>query len=46
MKKFYFTFGTDEGFPYQDTYLIVMATDLKEAIEKFRKSIRTGIRTQ
>lgn len=37
MEKFYFTFGSDPGFPYQDTYLVVYAKNLEEAIEKFRK---------
>ena len=36
MEKFYFTFGSDPGFPYQNTYLIVYAKNLDEAIEKFR----------
>ncbi len=36
MKKWYFTFGSDPGFPYQNTYLIVMADTKREAIEKFR----------
>lgn len=35
--KFYFTFGSDPGFPYQNTYLIVMAYTEKEAIQKFRE---------
>lgn len=34
--KFYFTFGSDSGFPYQNTYLIVIAKTLHEAIGKFR----------
>lgn len=33
----YFTFGTDKGFPYQDTYVVVFAYGGKqEAIQKFR----------
>ena len=34
--KFYFTFGSDSGFPYQNTYLIVIANTESEAIMKFR----------
>ena len=36
-KKFYFTFGSDPGFPYQNTYLVVEAVNEKSAIRKFRK---------
>ena len=36
-RKFYFTFGSDPGFPYQNTYLIVYAENLEEAINKFRE---------
>lgn len=35
--RFYFTFGSDPGFPYQNTYLMVMADTKQEAIRKFRK---------
>ncbi len=35
-KKFYFTFGSDPGFPYQNTYIIVMADTERAAVEKFR----------
>jgi len=34
--KFYFTFGSDPGFPYQNTYIIVLAESEKAAVEKFR----------
>lgn len=37
MKKYYFTFGSWEKFPYKDTYLVVMAPDKSDAIETFRK---------
>ena len=37
MKPFYFTFGSWEKFPYKDTFLVVYATDLREAIAKFRQ---------
>ena len=37
MNKFYFTFGSDENYPYQNTYLIVVALTLKKAIEVFQK---------
>ena len=36
-EKFYFTFGSDPEFPYQNTYLVVVANSLSEAVEKFRK---------
>lgn len=36
MKNFYFTFGSYEGFPYHNTYLVVKADNIKEAIKKFR----------
>ncbi|MCD8109996.1 MAG: hypothetical protein LUE14_07845 [Clostridiales bacterium] len=35
MERWYFTFGTDAGFPFQDTYLVVFADSEKSAIEKF-----------
>lgn len=35
-RKWYFTFGSDDGFPYQNTYLLVMAETENEAIEIFR----------
>ena len=35
--RFYFTFGSDLGFPYQDTYLIVIADCKGEAMTKFQK---------
>lgn len=34
-EKFYFTFGTDPGFPYCGGYLIIIAKNLKEACENF-----------
>lgn len=37
IEKFYFTFGSDSGFPYQKTYLIVIAETKQEAIRKFRE---------
>ena len=36
MTPFYFTFGSDKGFPYQNAYLIVMAETEVEAVKKFR----------
>ncbi len=36
MKKLYFTFGSDPGFPYQNTYIIVMADTERKAVEKYR----------
>lgn len=35
--KFYFTFGSDCGFPHQNTYLIVIADCKGESMTKFRK---------
>ncbi len=35
-KKFYFTFGSDPGFPYQNTFIIVIADTERAAVEKFR----------
>lgn len=37
MNKFYFTFGSLEQFPYQNTYLIIIADNLAKAIATFRK---------
>lgn len=36
--KFYFTFGSWEKFPYKNTYLIVVASDYKDAVDGFRKN--------
>lgn len=36
MNRFYFTFGSSSRFPYNNTYLIVIAINVLEAIEKFR----------
>ena len=36
-RKFYFTFGSDPGFPYQNTYLVIEAFNKSSAIRKFRK---------
>lgn len=35
-QNFYFTFGSDQGFPYQRGYLIVQALNMPDAIRKFR----------
>lgn len=37
LKKFYFTFGSNLGFPFPNSYLIVIATDKGTAIDKFRQ---------
>lgn len=37
MKNFYFTFGSWERYPYQDTYLVVVASDSNNAFDAFRK---------
>ncbi len=36
LQKFYFTFGSDGRFPFRNTYLIVLAEDERQAVEKFR----------
>jgi hypothetical protein len=36
-KKYFFTFGSDEKFPYQNTYLVVIADSQEEAEKKFQK---------
>ena len=36
MKKYYFTFGSWEQFPYQNGYLIVQADSRNDAIAKYR----------
>lgn len=36
-KLFFFTFGSDEKFPYQGGYLIVRAKDRKKALDLFRE---------
>lgn len=36
IRKYYFTFGSSEQFPYQNGYLIVRANNLREAIELFK----------
>lgn len=45
MAKYYFTFGSWEGFPYQNTYLMVVASDYRDAVNGFRKrhpDVNTG----
>lgn len=37
MEKYYFTFGSWEKFPYQNTYLIVVASGYEDAIKGFRE---------
>ncbi len=37
MEKYYFTFGSWEKFPYQNTYLIVVASGYKDAVKGFRE---------
>lgn len=37
MENYYFTFGSDEKFPYQNTYIIVVSSNYNDAIEEFRK---------
>ncbi len=36
MPKFFYTFGSDERFPYQNGWVEVHAADWSEAHEKFR----------
>lgn len=37
LKRFYFTFGTNEHFPFIGGWVVVFANDRKEAVEIFRK---------
>lgn len=36
MKPYYFTFGSWERFPYQNTYLVVYGIDMHDALKKYR----------
>lgn len=36
MKRFYFTFGTDELFPYQDGWVEILADDIRQAAKIFK----------
>ena len=38
IKPFYFTFGSYEGYPFQDGYIIVKAETIREAAEKFMQA--------
>lgn len=40
MEKWYFTFGSSDKFPYQNTYLIVVASSRDDAIKAFRGKYR------
>lgn len=35
--RFYFTFGSADHFPYQNTYLVIVASDYRDAVEAFKK---------
>lgn len=35
MKNYYFTFGSDEKFPFHDGFIVVKADSIKEAARKF-----------
>ena len=37
MERYYFTFGSRDGFPYQNTYLIVIAAGYDDAVKGFRE---------
>lgn len=37
MVKYYFTFGSDKGYPYQNTYLIVAGISAEDCIDGFKK---------
>ena len=37
MNKYYFTFGSDERYPFQNGHLIVEANDINDAIKCFQK---------
>lgn len=36
-KKFYFTFGSSEKFPWQNTYMVIISSDYWDAVDAFRK---------
>lgn len=36
IQNFYFTFGSDEAFPFQDGYIVIEARSLDEAVTHFR----------
>ena len=38
-KKFYFTFGTDEKYPFQGGWVEIIAENKKEAIITFQASL-------
>ena len=37
MKRFYFVFGSDPEFPYQNGYLVVCAKNINDALTEFRR---------
>lgn len=37
LKPVYITFGSWEGYPYQDTYIVVYGKDMADADQKFRE---------
>lgn len=37
MERYYFTFGSSEQFPYQNTYLVIIASDQSDALKTFRE---------
>lgn len=37
MEKYYFTFGSWKRFPYQNTYLIIIASGFDDAVSSFRE---------
>lgn len=36
MNRYFFTFGSDPQFPFQNTYLVIEAKDINQAIGIFR----------
>lgn len=38
MKKFYFTFGNDENYPYPNGWVEVIASDIRAAAKRFQKT--------
>ena len=36
LKFYYFTFGSSENFPYQNTYIIIASADFNDAVNEFR----------
>lgn len=46
MNNYYFTFGSDERFPYQNTYLVVKAPTKGDAVSAFRRKYPDRVDSQ